>query len=244
MSAVPSEVVPAGATDDGDAVIDCRIRTLHYGDFLAVRDSRLPIRRGAITGLIGPSGCGKSTVLALAGRLLAPQRGEIRLAGRPLETWEEHALRGTVAMLSQRSELFAGTVAENLRLAAPDAGDEELAFVLSLVDLEDAVARLGGLSGRLGEGGSGLSGGEMRRLALARLVLRRPAVALLDEPTEGLDAPTAEKVLAGLRHYFAGATVLAASHRAEETAIADRLVHVGPPAPSAVRTRPAAAAPA
>ncbi len=186
---------------------------------------------GEWVALVGPSGCGKSTALALAARLLQPTGGTIRLGGADLAAIPERALRADVALLPQRSELFAGTVADNLRLAAPDAGEDELSYVLAVAGLEEAVERVGGLSARLGEGGGGLSGGETRRLALARLLLRRPAVVLLDEPTEGLDDPTAERVLAALRRHLSRATVIAASHRAAEREVADRIVRLGPPFP-------------
>jgi ATP-binding cassette subfamily C protein CydC len=153
----------------------------------------------------------------------------MRLFGRPVADWPQPALRAQVALLPQRSALFPGTIAENLRLAAPEADDAELRAALEAVALDAVVSRMGGLEARLGEAGSGLSGGEARRLALARVALRRPALALLDEPTEGLDSETAARVLAGLREALGGAAALLASHRAEEQAAADRIVALTAP---------------
>ncbi|MCB9945224.1 MAG: ATP-binding cassette domain-containing protein [Geminicoccaceae bacterium] len=187
----------------------------------------LSVAKGEWVALSGASGCGKSTVLALAAGLLEPESGTVTVGRVPVREWAEADLRGRVAFLSQHSALFAGTVAENLRLAAPDACDDLLWRTLDVVALSKVVAARGGLGLRLGEGGAGLSGGEARRLALARIVLRRPAIALLDEPTEGLDTATAAVVLARLRSAFAGVAVLAASHRQEEISIADRVYPIG-----------------
>jgi ATP-binding cassette subfamily C protein CydC len=186
----------------------------------------LTVSPGEWVALTGPSGCGKSTALALAGGLIAPDAGVVRAFGHPLRSWPETALRARVAMLPQRSALFAGSIAEALRLADPDARDADLHAALAAVALDAVVDRLGGLDAPLGEGGAGLSGGEARRLALARIVLRRPSLALLDEPTEGLDPATAAQVLTGLQDALGDAAVVMASHRAEELAAADRLVRL------------------
>jgi ATP-binding cassette subfamily C protein CydC len=184
----------------------------------------LRVAPGEWVALTGPSGCGKSTALALAAGMMRPEAGTVRLHGHPLAAWPEPALRARVAVLPQRSALFAGTIADALRLADPDASDAALRAALAAVALDAVVDRLGGLGGALGEGGAGLSGGEARRLALARVILRRPVLALLDEPTEGLDAGTAVHVLKGLRHALGEAAVVMASHRPEERAAVDRVV--------------------
>jgi len=181
---------------------------------------------GEWVALTGPSGSGKSTVLALAAGLHAPDAGQVCLAGTPVSAWPEQALRANVALLPQRSELLAGTIADNLRLAAPEASDAMLWHALETVLLDRVVAERGGLDASLGERGAGLSGGEMRRLALARIVLRRPAVVLLDEPTEGLDAETAGRVVRNLRRDLETSCVLTASHRAAEREAADRIVRL------------------
>lgn len=184
----------------------------------------LTLARGEWLALRGPSGTGKSTVLALAAGLLSPDSGAIRLWGQPLADWPEADLRARLMLVPQRGALIAGTVMDNLSLAcaAPDR-DRAIAAV-EAVALGAALASRGGLDCRLGEGGTGLSGGETRRLILARAVLRAPEVLLLDEPTEGLDHDTARRVLAGLRAALPKASVLLASHRAAELACADRVI--------------------
>lgn len=192
------------------------------GDAWLVRDLSLAVAPGETVALTGPSGCGKSTILLALAGLHPVERGRITIGGRGLAGMDEDMLRDRLAMLPQRSALLAGTVAENLRLARPDATDAELWQVLEAVSLAATLRARGGPGLRIGPGGHGLSGGEARRLALARVLLRRPDVLLLDEPTEGLDAPTAGAVLAGVRRLLPRAAILMASHRGAETAFAHR----------------------
>jgi ATP-binding cassette subfamily C protein CydC len=130
----------------------------------------------------------------------------------------------SIAMVPQRHALVGGTTAENLRLAAPDASDEALWWALKQTRLADTIRAKGGLEAGLGFRGVGLSGGEARRLVLARALLCKPDLLLLDEPTEGLDAPLARSVLSGLRRALPDAAILMAAHRPEETEFADRVI--------------------
>ncbi|RQO36292.1 thiol reductant ABC exporter subunit CydC [Herminiimonas sp. KBW02] len=161
--------------------------------------------------LIGASGAGKSTLLALIAGELSARSGNVCVA--------PHSL------LTQRTELFQDSLRDNLRVAAPDADDARLWEVLHSAGLADDVANMpNGLDTRLGEGGLGLSGGQLRRLALARLLLRDVPLWLLDEPTEGLDQATAHDVLRGLDTLAAGRAFLLATHVRREAELADRLV--------------------
>ncbi|KPP83497.1 MAG: thiol reductant ABC exporter, CydC subunit [Rhodobacteraceae bacterium HLUCCO07] len=183
----------------------------------------LRVQPGEAVALMGRSGSGKSTVLHLAAGLIAPDSGTIRLAGRPLADWSEEALRNHVGLLPQRSTLMRGTIAEALRLGAPEASEADLRAVLEVVQLARVIAERGGLDANLAEAGAGLSGGEARRLALARLLLRRPRLLLLDEPTEGLDDATADRVMAGLRDFAPRASILIATHRLPPAKAARRI---------------------
>lgn len=187
----------------------------------------LEVRAGEVVVLVGASGSGKTTILQLAAGMFAPD-GAVEIFGTPVKRWNEPALRETVSFLPQRSALLSGTIRDTLELAKPGLDDREAWAVLAAVALDRVVDERGGLDSRLGESGIGLSGGESRRLVLARVLLRRPALLLLDEPTEGLDRETARKVLAGMRRYLPDAAVLLASHRRAEREFADRVHNTAP----------------
>ncbi|MBU1278405.1 MAG: thiol reductant ABC exporter subunit CydC [Alphaproteobacteria bacterium] len=183
----------------------------------------LTVAPGEWVALKGPSGVGKTTVLLLGAGALSPLEGQVRLCGQPVTQCSP----GSVTLVGQRASLLRGTVAENLRIVAPEADDDALWAALAVVALDDVVRDKGGLSMRLGPRGAGLSGGEARRLVLARAVLRKPLVLLLDEPTEGLDHATSLRVLAGIRAALPDTGVLMAAHRAEEQGASDRILTLG-----------------
>lgn len=163
----------------------------------------------------GMSGAGKSTLAALLARCLDPTSGRIRLDGVDLRDYDEAALRTRVALMPQRPHLFAASVAENLRIADPQADDARLCDVLEAVALDAWLAQLPqGLATPLGEYGVGLSGGEARRLALARTLLRPAVVFVLDEPYEGLDSALRARVAAGVDAWIGEATLVLISHHA------------------------------
>lgn len=185
-----------------------------------LHDLSLHIRHGECVALIGHSGAGKSTLMAIMAGELPVQEGMVAVAAHTL--------------LTQRTELFQDSVRDNLLLAAPQADDATLWGALRQAGLADTIAATpGGLDTRLGEGGLGLSGGQARRLALARVFLREVPLWLLDEPTEGLDHVTAGDVLARLRHALdleqhAGRAraILIATHVRREAMLADRIVQM------------------
>lgn len=180
---------------------------------------------GQTVALTGPSGSGKSTLLLALAGLHQPATGQIHLGGLPVGEWSEPALRSVLTLLPQRSALMAGTVAEALSLSGPES-ELELWEALRAVRLDTVMGEKNGLSTWLGPKGVGLSGGEARRLALARALLRRPQVLLLDEPTEGLDDPTARAVLDGIRAFLPQAAILIAAHRQAEIDFADRIIRL------------------
>lgn len=181
------------------------------------------IDAGDTVAMTGPSGSGKTTLLMqIAG--LAAGDGVTILGQRP-DLWPEQQLRDIVGVVPQRSALMAGTIRENLSLAI-DADDAAMWRALSAVALDDVIADRGGLNARLSEGGAGLSGGQARRLTLARALLTAPRLLLLDEPTEGLDDATAQRVLSGIRAALPDTAILAALHRGAEHPVFDRTIAI------------------
>lgn len=188
----------------------------------------LTLARGETVALTGRSGCGKSTLLLIAAGQVAPLHGDVSFGGADLRGLDAEQRAKRIAMVPQRHALVAGTIAENLRLAAAEATDDALWNVLDAVQLARTIEAKGGLDARLGFRGAGLSGGEARRLVLARALLCQPEVLMLDEPTEGLDGPVAERVLLGVRKALPNAAILMAAHRSEEIGFADRIVEMRP----------------
>ncbi|MEP1943128.1 MAG: ATP-binding cassette domain-containing protein, partial [Sulfitobacter sp.] len=184
------------------------------------------VDRGETVAITGPSGSGKSTLLLAIAGLYPIATGAITVGGMAISKRDEASLRRDVALLPQRSALMAGSVADCLRLAAPDADEATLWAVLEAVQLAALLKSREGLATMIGPRGDGLSGGEARRLVLARALLRNPQVLLLDEPTEGLDKATAKSVLEGVRETLPHAAILIASHRRIETDFADRIVQL------------------
>lgn len=164
----------------------------------------LEVAAGERLAIVGPSGGGKSTLIALMSGALAPECGRVEAV--------------PATLLTQRTELFRDTLRDNLRLAAPDADDARLRAALTAAGLDLP------LDAPLGEGGLGLSGGQARRVALARTILLDRPLWLLDEPTDGLDAATAADVLARLAAAAGARTLVVATHLRREAALADRIV--------------------
>jgi thiol reductant ABC exporter CydD subunit len=168
---------------------------------------------GARLALTGPSGSGKSTVLAALLRFVEPAGGTMAFGMRPCSQESVAAWRGHFSWLPQRPHLFNATLAENLRLGATDASDEDLRRVLNAVGLSDLLANLAdGLRAALGHDGLTLSSGERQRVALARALLRPAPVLLLDEPTAALDPPTVARLAPAIEPWLAGRTVIVAAH--------------------------------
>ncbi|PWC18644.1 cysteine/glutathione ABC transporter ATP-binding protein/permease CydC [Brenneria roseae subsp. roseae] len=188
----------------------------------ALQGISLTIRAGEHIALLGRTGCGKSTLLQLLTRAWDGGQGEIALNGQPLSSWAEDELRAMMSVVPQRVHIFSATLRDNLLLAAPDANDERLAAVLQQIGL-DKLLENEGLNSWYGEGGRQLSGGEQRRIGLARALLHSAPLVLLDEPTEGLDAETERRILRLLRQHCAGKTLIVITHRLYELESMDRI---------------------
>ncbi|EOC1317468.1 cysteine/glutathione ABC transporter ATP-binding protein/permease CydC [Cronobacter turicensis] len=189
----------------------------------ALRDITLDVAPGEHIAILGRTGCGKSTLLQLLTRAWDPTSGDVALGGVSITEYREAALRATMSVVPQRVHLFSATLRDNLRLAAPQADDAALGAVLARVGLEKLLED-DGLNAWLGEGGRQLSGGELRRLGIARALLHDAPVLLLDEPTEGLDAETERQVLTLVKEVAAQKTLLMVTHRLQGLTAFDRII--------------------
>ncbi|WP_327414977.1 thiol reductant ABC exporter subunit CydD [Streptomyces sp. NBC_01233] len=185
----------------------------------------LTVAPGECVALTGPSGAGKSTLLQVLLGFVTPTAGRVRIAGVDLAELSPEHWRERIAWVPQRPHLFAGTIAENVRLARAGASDSEVAAALKDAGAWEFVTALPrGAQTLLGEGGVGLSAGQRQRLALARAFLADRPVLLLDEPTAALDGETEAGIVDAVRRLSAGRTVLLVVHRPALLAVADRVV--------------------
>ncbi|MEV5382934.1 thiol reductant ABC exporter subunit CydD [Streptomyces sp. NPDC052721] len=194
----------------------------------AVTDVSFTVEPGETVALVGPSGVGKSTLLSVLLGFVRPTEGRVRIGGADLAGLDVADWRSRVAWVPQRPHLYAGTIAENVRLARPDADEEAVRRALRDAGAWEFVAALpDGVDTVLGEDGAGLSAGQRQRLALARAFLADRPVLLLDEPTAALDGRTEGEVVAAVRRLAAGRTVVLVVHRPALLGVADRVVRLG-----------------
>jgi ABC-type multidrug transport system fused ATPase/permease subunit len=192
-----------------------------------LRDVSLRVGPGEVVALVGPSGAGKSTLASLVTRLYDVDAGSVRLSGTDVRQLSFDAIRRTVGVVTQDGHLFHDTIGANLRYARPEATDDELWQALGHARLADLVASLpDGLDTLVGERGYRLSGGERQRLTIARLLLARPRVVVLDEATAHLDSESERAVQEALSVALEGRTSLVIAHRLATVRAADAIVVV------------------
>jgi ATP-binding cassette subfamily B protein len=180
---------------------------------------------GSTVALVGPSGAGKSTLASLLPRLYDVTAGAVRVDGRDVRTLTQESLRAAIGVVSQDPHLFHASIAENLRYARPGATDEELVAACRAAQIHDVVAALpDGFATVVGERGYRMSGGEKQRLAIARVLLKDPAVVILDEATSHLDAENEVAVQRALATALAGRTALVIAHRLSTVQDADEIL--------------------
>jgi ATP-binding cassette subfamily C protein CydC len=191
----------------------------------ALKDININIPAGHRTAVIGETGSGKSTLIHLLVRFWNPTTGCIRLAGRDIRNIDEAGLRRAISVVSQQPYMFNATLRENLLIADPGAGDDELFTALESAGLKAFVKNLpDGLNTWVGEAAKLLSGGQARRLALARTMLCNAPVWVLDEPTEGLDSITEQKFMLELKRKTRDRTMLLITHRLTDLHWMDNIV--------------------
>jgi ATP-binding cassette subfamily C protein CydCD len=183
------------------------------------------VKENEFVAIVGPSGAGKSTIAMLLPRFFDPTRGTIRMGGTDIRTLPLATLRALIAMVSQDTVLFNGTIADNLRMAKPEATDAELRAAIEAAHLGSFMDSLPqGLATPLGERGAGLSGGQRQRLAIARALLKDAPILVLDEATSNVD-PASEKAIQAAIDGFSGRrTLIVIAHRLSTIATADRVL--------------------
>lgn len=208
---------------------DVELRDVHFRypsrpDAEVLAGVTLHVRPGERVALVGPSGAGKSTLVSLLLRFYDPQAGQVRIDGRPATEYDLDELRSRMALVPQDVLLFGGTIAENIAYGRPGAPREEIEEAARRANAHDFIAALPqGYETAVGERGVQLSGGQRQRIAIARAILRDPAVLLLDEATSSLDAESERLVLEALDRLMQGRTSIVIAHRLSTVRRADRI---------------------
>ena len=205
-----------------------RFENVSFGyeeDRLILRDLDLTIDKGTHVAIVGPSGSGKSTIVNLVMRFWDPQEGTVSMDGVDLRDATLASLRGQIGLVFQETFVFNVSLRENIRMARPDATDEEVAAAVKAAQLESFVESLSaGYETVLGERGSRMSGGQRQRLSIARALLRNPSILILDEATSALDARTEAESLDTLAAVVKDRTTITITHRLGMAAAADQIV--------------------
>jgi subfamily B ATP-binding cassette protein MsbA len=182
---------------------------------------------GETVALVGPSGAGKSTIVNLVPRFYQPQGGRITIDGIDIATVKLDDLRGAIALVPQETQLFNGTVAENIRYGRLDATDDEVRAAAREANVEEFVAALpDGYATKVGERGTRLSGGQRQRIAIARAILRDPRILILDEATSALDSHSEQLIEQALDRLLPGRTTLIIAHRLSTIRRATKILYI------------------
>ena len=212
---VPNEA--DGPVAEPASPLPCLAQNLAFsydGRHQVLQDITLRIAQGQQVAVVGESGCGKSTLLRLLCRFYLPQAGSLRLFGVEAGDWQGEALRQHIALVTQNSTLFDGSVYENVAYGKPGLTRAECRAALEAVELWDFVSQFpDGMDHPIGEGGAALSGGQKQRLCIARALVKEAPLVLLDEATSALDAQTEKEVQAALDKLLAGRSAVIVAHR-------------------------------
>ena len=216
-------------------VIDLTTAKLQFNDisfsypnqpFAVLNHFSLTIEAGKHIGLIGKTGCGKSTLLNLVTRTWDPTSGNIFINDTPINQLDEPTLRQVIAVVPQVITIFSDTLRKNLLIGDPKASDQQLIDVLQQVELSKLLSTEHGLDLPLGQGGRSLSGGEIRRIGIARALLHNSPLVLMDEPTESLDQQTEQQIIQLIKQTCQNKTLLMVTHRLTDNPLFDQVIEL------------------
>jgi subfamily B ATP-binding cassette protein MsbA len=197
-----------------------------YGDVAPVlRDVNFTIKPGQVVGIVGPTGGGKSTVVSLIPRFYDPTAGRVLIDDADIRDWKLVSLRREVGFVLQETILFQGTIRENIAYGRPDATDEEIVEAAKLANADEFIVKMPhGYDSIVGERGDTLSGGQRQRIGIARALIRKSPILILDEPTAALDTESEQLVVEGLERLMKGRTVIMIAHRLSTIRDADTII--------------------
>jgi ATP-binding cassette, subfamily B, multidrug efflux pump len=214
--------IPSNTVLRGD--IEFRNLSFTYGDTPVLHDISLQIPAGSSLAIVGPTGSGKTTMVNLISRLYEAPKGSLLIDGRPVPDYPLAVLRHNIGMVPQETFLFSDTIRGNLTFGVPDATADEMLAAAEAAHIRREFEEFPqGLETTVGERGLTLSGGQKQRAAIARALLRRPAILILDDALASVDTYTEERILSGLRSYTATATTILISHRVSTVRDADQI---------------------
>jgi ABC-type multidrug transport system fused ATPase/permease subunit len=197
-----------------------------YGDVAPVlRDVNFTIKPGQVVGIVGPTGGGKSTVVSLIPRFYDPTAGRVLIDGADIRGWKLVSLRREIGFVLQETILFRGTVRDNIAYGRPDATAEEIVAAAKLANADEFIVKMPqGYDSIVGERGDTLSGGQRQRIGIARALIRKSPILILDEPTAALDTESEQLVVEGLERLMKGRTVIMIAHRLSTIRDADTII--------------------
>lgn len=209
----------------GEGKIEFRNVSFSYGKKDVLKNINLSLGPHRITGIVGKSGSGKSSLLKLITRLYDPSQGQILVDGQDVKQVKVESLRNEIAVVPQMPVIFTGTILENIRMAKPDATNKDVEEASKSADASEFIGELQkGFNTVLGAGGTNLSGGQIQRIAIARALLRKPKILLLDEPSSALDPKSEAAIMSTLDHLKNTITIILVGHHLKAISRVDRLV--------------------